>query len=95
MTYSEYINSPEWTATAAEAKMRANFRCQACGSSRELQVHHITYVRLGQEDPKDLAVFCRSCHELLQKHHKIGWYLGPIQYKPISFERMLELELGR
>jgi hypothetical protein len=30
-----------------------------------LDVHHLTYERLGRESPDDLLVLCRDCHELI------------------------------
>lgn len=66
--YAEYLQSPHWQLTRAAALERACHRCQLCNSSKRLQVHHRTYVRLGNEDPTDLTVLCRGCHE---KHHGI------------------------
>lgn len=96
MDYDEYINSHEWELKASDAKRRADFRCQVCYSPSDLQVHHRTYIRLGQEDPGDLTVLCDTCHEMYTKAHRITrWLLDPVPYKPISFERLLELELVR
>jgi len=33
--------------------------------SEELEVHHKTYDRAGDEDPEDLIIVCKRCHELL------------------------------
>lgn len=66
--YDWYIKSPQWKQRAAAMVVRAGFRCQRCGSPRDLNVHHKTYIRLGEELPEDLEVLCRRCH---RKEHRI------------------------
>jgi hypothetical protein len=65
--YNTYINSPEWRAKANAAKQRAGNRCQVCNrpsSEIQLNAHHRTYERLGNENPDDITVLCRDCHKL-------------------------------
>jgi hypothetical protein len=64
LSYQDYLRSPEWAATRAEAIERGGGKCAVCSSTDELQVHHNTYDRLGYEDPTDLVVLCDQCHEL-------------------------------
>ena len=66
--YLAYLNSPEWRTKRRDALRRAEYRCQAegCTSKRGLQVHHLTYERLGAELDDDLVVVCEDCHE---SHH--------------------------
>ena len=66
--YRKYLNSVNWMETKALAKKRAGYRCQLCGSTKYLQVHHNNYSNLGHEEPTDLVVLCRSCHA--RHHHK-------------------------
>jgi 5-methylcytosine-specific restriction endonuclease McrA len=63
LVYIEYIRSREWYIKAGEAKARAKFRCQICNSQSRLETHHRTYENLGCEQPEDLIVLCRKCHE--------------------------------
>jgi hypothetical protein len=45
----------------------ADYRCERCGSpgdARSLEVHHLTYERLGRELPEDLMVVCWPCHDI-------------------------------
>jgi len=42
----EYYKSEEWEKKRAFALHRAKHRCQKCGSSKSLEVHHLTYERL-------------------------------------------------
>lgn len=62
INYREYIRSPEWRAKADAAKERAGHRCQLCNSDGQLDAHHRTYKRLGNEEPEDITVLCRDCH---------------------------------
>lgn len=64
--YAAYLNSPEWKQKRLEALRRANYRCEACPETESLEVHHLTYDRLGFERPQDLRVLCNPCHS--QEH---------------------------
>ena len=66
MPYDAYLKTPHWYTTRAMALERAMNRCQMCNTTQDLQVHHRTYERLGEELPEDLTVVCRPCHA---KHH--------------------------
>lgn len=61
--YREYLNSDHWKKTRAAALQRAGNKCQGCGGTYDLQVHHKTYARRGHERPEDLEVLCRNCHK--------------------------------
>lgn len=38
-----------------------------CGTSKNLNIHHMTYERLGNEDFNDLVYLCKDCHSNLHK----------------------------
>jgi 5-methylcytosine-specific restriction endonuclease McrA len=64
--YNRYINSQQWKQKRALALKAAQYRCQHCGFSKwtkTLEVHHLTYERLGAERPDDLIVLCEECHK--------------------------------
>jgi hypothetical protein len=61
--YQAYLQSPEWRKTRNAALKRAGYQCSGCPSRRELQVHHVTYERVGCEREADLVVLCAPCHE--------------------------------
>jgi len=74
MTYSDYLQTPEWRERRAVAVDWARGACQLCNSEKKpLHVHHRTYDRLGAELPADLVVLCKDCHE---KFHGDG-SMGP------------------
>jgi len=61
-----YLFSPEWQRTRENALLAAGHECQKCGARGRgvtLDVHHLTYERLGDELPADLIVLCRGCHQ--------------------------------
>lgn len=67
MPYPAYLRSPEWRETRAAALVRAGHACQLdLTHVLDLEVHHRTYARLGEERPEDLFVLCEKCH---QNHH--------------------------
>lgn len=46
--------------------VRANGACEDCGRSGEgvaLDLHHLDYSRYGHEEPSDVTLICRDCHE--------------------------------
>ena len=43
--------------------MERGFKCERCGSKKDLQVHHKTYKRKGHELPGDVELLCKTCHE--------------------------------
>ena len=69
MVYEQYIQSAEWAAKRALRLAIDSHRCRTCGHNGEvwpLQVHHISYERLGNEDEQnDLITLCASCHEAI------------------------------
>lgn len=55
--------SPAWRALRAKVLTRAGGRCEGCGRvAAPLEVHHLTYERLGCERLSDLTGLCGACH---------------------------------
>lgn len=65
--YKLYLQTDLWKTTRRARIKLDNYRCAQCGSPINLNVHHITYDRLGCEDMEDLVTLCKKCHEHL--HH--------------------------
>jgi 5-methylcytosine-specific restriction endonuclease McrA len=63
--YAEYLRSKTWRGVRRWKLERAGWKCERCGSTRQLQAHHKHYRSLGRERLDDLEVLCESCH----KHH--------------------------
>ncbi len=65
MTYEEYLRSPEWRRKRARRLKLDRNACQKCGATSKeyrLEVHHLTYERLGDERMEDLQTLCVLCH---------------------------------
>jgi len=62
--YNSYIESEEWKEKAWRIRERDGYRCQICGANDvPLEVHHLTYDRLYDEDDGDLITVCHACHK--------------------------------
>jgi hypothetical protein len=61
--YADYLQSEQWRKRREILLRKADHRCQLCNSKDQLQAHHRTYDRIFKEEPNDLVVLCRSCHE--------------------------------
>lgn len=60
--YYQYIKSPSWRALRLNLFKTRGKKCERCGSKNMIEVHHLTYVRLGNEKMSDLEVLCNVCH---------------------------------
>jgi restriction endonuclease Mrr len=64
LPYEEYLQTPEWARTRADALQRA---AQSCAldltHTTDLDVRHRTKARIGAELASDLVVLCASCAE--------------------------------
>lgn len=61
-SYAHYLRSPHWQRIRQLVLSRDGRRCLDCGGYAGLQVHHLTYERLGSESLVDLATLCTPCH---------------------------------
>lgn len=96
--YTDYLKSPRWFAKREEIFNTRGRICEACKSTKYLQVHHKTYDRLGNEDKSDLKVLCGRCHKGV---HKLARKLRNLalatdvfieQYKPEIREQLVKLK---
>lgn len=67
--YRAFLRSVEWLELKREVIARAGWRCQFCGSPRQLEAHHRSYRDLS--DLSDLVCLCRECHTTLHKHRRL------------------------
>jgi 5-methylcytosine-specific restriction endonuclease McrA len=61
--YIAYLKSPEWSALRTRLFAERGNKCACCGKSKDLRLHHKTYVRLYDEMDSDLEVLCEDCHD--------------------------------
>jgi len=70
MTWKEwyhevYLKSNHWKCMRKLCLFLAKNCCQECGEKHyqyNLQLHHLEYDNLYDEDPDDLLVLCKECH---------------------------------
>jgi hypothetical protein len=67
--YTEYLKSEEWIKVKAIfLSDRKTPKCAYCKTTKNLQVHHLSYNRLGTAgEIKDLMVFCRKHHHQIHQ----------------------------
>lgn len=68
-SYSRYLQSEYWTVFCKHIRKKS---CFCCRLESQLQVHHITYERLGQEWPTDVITVCDNCHVAIHDIAKAG-----------------------
>ena len=62
LAYRQYLKSARWRQKREARKSQDGYRCVRCGSDERLEVHHISYQRLGWEPLSDLRTLCHECH---------------------------------
>ncbi len=66
--YLSYLRFPAWFAWRAQHLARYGADCKACGSTAKIDLHHKTYVNLGQEKAAELVALCESCHKAVHRY---------------------------
>jgi 5-methylcytosine-specific restriction endonuclease McrA len=68
--YSEYLHSNHWKLLKVRYRKSKLFKsgaCSICGSYKRINIHHKSYIRIGNERLSDLMVLCQDCHHKLHK----------------------------
>lgn len=56
-----------WLSAREQARRRDGYKCQKCGATKHLEVHHIVPYRLTQDNSLDnLITLCHTCHEKVE-----------------------------
>ena len=63
--YHEYMESDDWKRERFRQFEIHGRTCEICGSTSDLQVHHISYERGEHPSEFDCAVLCQECHKRL------------------------------
>lgn len=67
--YYRYLKSEKWLKIRLDLYQIRGKKCEVCQSTKCIQVHHLTYKNVFNEEPSDLILLCESCHE---KEHGVG-----------------------
>lgn len=65
--YSTYLHSEAWQRKRAQRLAISQYRCAACTDRRAIDVHHLTYARIFNEDMEDLLPLCRVHHDVAEE----------------------------
>lgn len=73
--YRHYTCSDAW-AHKRQRHLALHPACFICKANEDLDVHHKTYERLGDEAPQDLLTLCRMHHDWLHvRQREARWPL--------------------
>src|SRR4051794_17789381 len=61
--YTTYMDGPGWTHRKRRYFETHERKCRACGITHGIQLHHLTYERLGHEHDWDLMPLCKKHHD--------------------------------
>lgn len=63
--YRQYLRSEHWHIFRETVLAKRGRLCQQCKiPSISVDLHHLTYERLGEERESDVEVLCRPCHDI-------------------------------
>ena len=96
--YKEYLQSDQWKYIKAKVISRDKGICQGCFIKAPLEVHHLTYKRIGEELGVDLISLCSVCHNIIHEKTNIesDWskYINKKSHtKPINTSELSPEEL--
>lgn len=70
--YANYLKSSAWIIRREKRLAMGGYRCAHCKTKNNLQVHHLTYERIFNEEPQDLLPLCDTHHSLAEKLIRFG-----------------------
>lgn len=65
--YHEYLKSDAW-AERRRLVIERDKTCRSCETARIEDVHHLSYVLIGQEPLVHLLGLCHRCHQIIHGH---------------------------
>ena len=92
-SYEDYLRSPAWRHKRERRLKLDGYTCQQCGKTSmdyRLEVHHLTYERLGHERMEDLLTLCILCHPVAtseqrrKKYARRVWVLRDVERRTPS-----------
>lgn len=64
--YRELLKDGRWQRKRLEIMQRDDFKCTKCGTTNDLNVHHLRYIdgrKPWEYEDADLVTLCRDCHK--------------------------------
>jgi hypothetical protein len=70
-SYREYLRSDHWAYFKAEFFRERESVCRRCGRDNvPLDLHHVSYARIGNEFLDDVQPLCRKCHDYVEQEKR-------------------------
>jgi 5-methylcytosine-specific restriction endonuclease McrA len=67
------LDADSYRKLRSEVLKRDGWRCQTCGSSDDLQVHHLcSRSRLGDDTDENLITLCADCHSDIHRSDAVN-----------------------
>jgi hypothetical protein len=85
-----YLKSPHWMKVRSIKLASVGNKCESCGLSGPLDVHHKHYKTIRKEKNRDLLALCRTCHQFEHwrpgSSKKIAKILAPSKKEKVPFK---------
>ena len=85
--YENYLLSKEWAQIKLDLYIIRGRKCEVCAGERSLQIHHLTYKRIYNEEPEDLVILCRKCHVQAHKKDNVATAGARFENRPSKSKR--------
>lgn len=66
--YKKYLKYEHWRVIRTKFISERGGKCEDCGTTENLHIHHMHYRTIGKEKKEDVEILCANCHEY--KHLK-------------------------
>lgn len=88
--YRKYLKSDEWAQLKIDLFELRGYSCEKCPNKKRLDVHHLTYENIYNEEPEDLIILCKKCHN--KAHGIITKNKLPEGFNVLSLAQKVELK---
>ena len=85
--YHQLLKDGRWQRRRLEIMQRDDFKCRDCGTTDDLNVHHIRYIaghKPWEYEDIDLITLCGKCHK--KRHEKIEDFQESMMCKSCAFQ---------
>lgn len=92
LIYPQYIRSKEWQERCRIFYGKYGRRCAICGTGKEVRMHHMSYLHLGNEKDNELMPLCTHHHH---DYHRLNGTQGNMIKKTHVYVQAKKEELAR
>lgn len=92
LTYIGFMDSDEWKLRREQYFSRHKRQCRICDTTKNIQLHHLTYERVAREKDDDLVPLCYFHH---QAYHNLYGVKKSLRKTSVAFIRSERAKLGK